>query len=92
MNNTIVRSLFIMGFGIGLGSAASRALRIESVQATPQTIPAFNPSQSLAPLVESLSGAVVNITTSMAQTMNPMEPFGFNLETPVPSGQGSGFI
>ena len=92
MNNTIVRTFFILGFGIGLGSAASRALRIESVQATPQTIPAFNPSQSLAPLVESLSGAVVNITTSMAQTMNPMAPFGLNMETPVPSGQGSGFL
>ena len=92
MKNAIIRPLFILGFGIGLGSAASHALRIESVQATPQTIPAFNPSQSLAPLVESLSGAVVNITTSTAQTMQPMAPFGLNMETPIPTGQGSGFL
>lgn len=92
MNSSMTRSLFVLGFGIGLGSAASTALRIESVQATPQTIPAFNPSQSLAPLVESLSGAVVNITVSMDQVMHPMAPFGWDMETPVPAGQGSGFL
>ena len=36
MNSSIIRPLFILGFGIGLGSTASTALRIESVRATPK--------------------------------------------------------
>ena len=93
MNHSFVHPLFILGVGIGLGSAASTSLSVESAQATPQTIPAFNPSQSLAPLVETLSGSVVNITVSMdQQPIHPMAPFGLDMETPIPSGQGSGFL
>mgnify|MGYP001350415194 CR=1 FL=1 len=93
MNHSFVHPLFILGVGIGLGSAASTSLRVEFAQATPQTIPSFNPSQSLAPLVETLSGSVVNITVSMdQQPIHPMAPFGWDMETPIPSGQGSGFL
>lgn len=93
MNHSFIRPLFILGVGIGLGSTASTSLRVKSVQANPQTIPSFNPSQSLAPLVETLSGSVVNITVSMdQQPLHPMAPFGWDMETPIPSGQGSGFL
>ena len=93
MKHSFVRPLFILGIGIGLGSTASTSLRVESAQATPQTIPSFNPSQSLAPLVETLSGSVVNITVSIdQQPIHPMAPFGWDMETPIPSGQGSGFL
>jgi len=95
MSTLLPRSLFVLALGIGLGTTLPALFHIESAQAQPQEIPTFNPSQSLAPLVEALSDTVVNITVSTdLTTMTPQSPFGWNfgLEQPMPSGQGSGFI
>lgn len=93
MSTPSPRSIFTLALGLGLGTTLPSLFHIESAQAKPQKIPAFNPSQSLAPLVEALSDTVVNITVS-SSTMTQSSPFDWNfgLEQPMPSGQGSGFI
>ena len=93
MNLSKLHSVVLLGVGIGMGATMSILLRIEPVQATPQTVPSFNPSLSLAPLVENLSDAVVNITIAAAETNSgPLTPSGWSIDSPLQSGQGSGFL
>ena len=92
MTQNTLRSLFVLGVGIGLGSSVSMLIHVEPVQATPQAVPSFNPNHSLAPLVEPLSKAVVNVTVEAKPSNMPMHPFGWDFDMPTQTGQGSGFI
>ena len=93
MNLSKLHSVVLLGVGIGIGSTTSMLLRIDPAQAIPQTVPSFNPSLSLAPLVETLSDAVVNINVEVVTTHSgSLAPFGWNIDPPLQSGQGSGFL
>ena len=87
-----LRSVLVLGIGIGLGGATS-VFHVDTASGSPQVVPDFNPNRSLAPLVESLSGAVVNISVSIDRSeMMPLMPFGLMPESPSQAGQGSGFL
>jgi len=89
----LLRFVFVLGIGIGIGGATTSAFQIDTASGSPQTVPDFNPNRSLAPLVESLSGAVVNISISVDRsTMGTLMPFGYMPESPLEAGQGSGFL
>ena len=93
MKHSFVRPLFILGFGLDWDRRHPPHFASNLPKLLPQTIPSFNPSQSLAPLVETLSGSVVNITVSMDQ--QPIHPYGtfwMGYGDPDSSGQGSGFL
>ena len=85
------RSILILGFGIGMGGSAVFLLQGGNADARPpQQVGNFNPYESLAPLVEELSPAVVNIDVSIDLPTNMM-PFGF-YDSGITTSQGSGFI
>ena len=71
----------ILWLGLCLGFLGSSTL-IETAQARPQTVGQYNPSLSLAPLVEKMSPVVVYIE------VNGTNYFGQDTQM----GQGSGFI
>jgi serine protease Do len=76
-----MKKLSILFFGLTLFFLSSQVL-VEQAQATPQTVGNYNPSLSLAPLVEKLSPVVVNIEIN-GDTM-----YGQDVQL----GQGSGFL
>ena len=89
-----ISTVTLLGMGIGLGIGATHLLYGESAEATrPQNVDQFNPSVSLAPLVEALSPAVVNIDVAVeVPQMGYGFPFGMPEGGSIQSGQGSGFI
>ena len=90
-----IQALVILGIGIGIGISGTQILYGEPAEATrAQNAEQFNPSISLAPLVEALSPAVVNIDVSVdAPAMGYGFPFGWpEGGGSIQSGQGSGFI
>ena len=88
--------LLILSTGIGFGLSASQLLLGDSAQARPQMIGNYNPAESLAPLVEKLSPAVVNIDVEQNVQMPDMpflSPFGYQGgEEQLRTGQGSGVL
>lgn len=84
----------VLGIGIGFGIGTTHLLYGEPAEANrPQNVDQFNPSVSLAPLVEALSPAVVNIDVAVeAPQMGYGFPFGWPEGGSIQSGQGSGFI
>ncbi len=85
------RSIVVLGLGIGIGGSSIHLLYGEPANAKPpQQVGKFNPYESLAPLVEQLSPAVVNIDVSIElPQMN--NPFGWSGGS-IPTSQGSGFL
>jgi len=89
--------LFTLGLGLGIGGSFTHLLHSENAQARPQPqqVEAYNPQLSLAPLVEALSPAVVNIDIQVAVQMPDLPlltPFGYEGGERIETGQGSGFL
>jgi serine protease Do len=76
-----MKKISILFLGLTLGVFGSQVL-VEPAVAKPQTVGSYNPSLSLAPLVEKLSPVVVNIEIN-GDTM-----YGQDVQL----GQGSGFL
>ncbi len=81
MSLRMVPLLMLVGCGAVAGSPS------------PVQVPAsYNPMVSLAPLVDAVEPAVVNVYTSQTMQLNPMfQRFGMPTERTV-QGQGSGFV
>ena len=77
--------LFCFGIGIGLGSGVTQW--VDFAKAEPQTVQDYDPSISLAPLVEKMGPTVVYIEVGK-QRSDRMLPGVM----PYQAGQGSGFI
>lgn len=89
-----LRSLFVLGLGIGIGSTFMHLMHVENVDAKVQLPADFHPQISFAPLVEQLSPAVVNIDISVdvSSIPTPFIPRNMIEDGQITMGQGSGFI
>jgi serine protease Do len=84
-----------LGTGLGIGTGLSHSFSIDSAKASPQSVKDYNPSISLAPLVEQMSPAVVNIEIEAeVEVPRQLAPWGFQFpeDGRIQTGQGSGFL